>query len=227
MPQNQWNIKEKELEDWICANPSFSLGGIEIVDRQVHLPNGILDILAFRNNIFIVELKARTITEKDIGQVLRYMLDIKSAYLSIAINRAPSWLNPNPSYLSSEYPPTYETEDQYWLAYDYWAKADVGDDAENVMHFQPVLVGSSISRSTAVAAHAASIDIWIWTYDESDKSFWFDYLPFKEDQLTHYPDWLIKLHDKTVESCIECVIEWNGYRAPFQEEPKLYLILDN
>lgn len=80
---------ERKLEDYICQHPELlnlaeaSLDNVRIIERQVVLPHGILDILAFRSSkkmiapeVLVVELKAVKIKEKDIAQVCRYVYDI-------------------------------------------------------------------------------------------------------------------------------------------------------
>lgn len=83
---------EKSLEDWICAFPSWceGLSFRKIIDRQVRVPSGIIDVLALGSGIqwddswspdvstlYVVELKKGTITHSTVTQCLRYMTDIK------------------------------------------------------------------------------------------------------------------------------------------------------
>lgn len=78
---NEW--REKELEDYIVANPQaigqhlhmVSVNKAELVylGRQVKCEVGIIDLLFHANwTIYVVELKAVRATAKELGQVLRY-----------------------------------------------------------------------------------------------------------------------------------------------------------
>lgn len=86
------DFTEKQLEDWMvanwhngCSNMLFPYvanpeRSIELVGRQVRCANGIIDLLAFVGRTFaIVELKATTVDERVIEQVIRYQRAIEDA----------------------------------------------------------------------------------------------------------------------------------------------------
>lgn len=86
---------EKHLEDWILANP-IELGWMEVPDyvlpdgvmldyeplgRQVKVPSGVIDILAFSwDSIYIIELKKGEIGVSAFFQLLRYMRDVSNLW---------------------------------------------------------------------------------------------------------------------------------------------------
>jgi len=83
-------MKEQDLETRFCET-AWLRGPIEIVGRQVSLLNGILDVLAMQpvlikfpsgisretTRILAIELKAVPLHEKHLGQLLRYVTDLR------------------------------------------------------------------------------------------------------------------------------------------------------
>ncbi|MCK9597667.1 MAG: hypothetical protein M0R06_01425 [Sphaerochaeta sp.] len=74
-------IPERRFEDYVVEHieEAVGFGGVEVIGRQITLPNGILDVLAFDNECgrpLVIELKVEPLKEQDIGQVLRYTSDV-------------------------------------------------------------------------------------------------------------------------------------------------------
>lgn len=78
------NISERDLEDWICANPTQVVAGSVYVDRQVTLPHGRrVDVILRRVNddgvtLFVVEVKAVQAGSDALEQVLDYVAELES-----------------------------------------------------------------------------------------------------------------------------------------------------
>jgi len=71
--ESQVNI-EKELEDWIAADPSLIRADLKIVARQLLVEGGYLDLLALdpQGRWVVVELKRGELRREVIAQVLDY-----------------------------------------------------------------------------------------------------------------------------------------------------------
>jgi hypothetical protein len=91
------NFKEKDLEEYILEHPGRLIPGLVPLAHQVKLPDGIADIVGtgyegngpddgnfhdYAENFFlyVIELKIHRLKEENVGQVLRYVSNIK-AYL--------------------------------------------------------------------------------------------------------------------------------------------------
>jgi hypothetical protein len=205
MPQNQWNIKEKQLEDWLVAEPEKALWeGVKILERQVRLPHGVLDVLAHDDeSIIAIELKARPIKPEDISQLFRYVYDIHSAISCFGADgrkypfRQPRFLRP------PKYPPlTFASVEEAVKAEIYDHRNGIGDwsSAYPVTCIKPVLFGPSIERLAHTAALGAGIWVYSWSYDSEIADFlteWEFYLPskdFMDEPSFTEPDWLLRLH---------------------------------
>ena len=98
------DFKEVELEDWISCNVCKFLRSDNalVIGRQVNVFHGRIDLLLYDDSIYIVELKAREIQEKDIAQVLRYTSDIKNIIWSAGYEFCESYTeNENRQYFGS------------------------------------------------------------------------------------------------------------------------------
>ena len=74
------NFLEKELEDWFFEHPEAFIRDVQWTHRQLVLPSGIADVVGVDKQgiVHLVELKAVSLSSKDICQVLRYKADIKT-----------------------------------------------------------------------------------------------------------------------------------------------------
>jgi hypothetical protein len=65
---------EKEMEQWIEANPSLIQNGLKIVGRQLDLEGGRLDLLAFdpQGRWVVVEIKRGELRRETIAQAIDY-----------------------------------------------------------------------------------------------------------------------------------------------------------
>lgn len=99
---NQW--LERELENWVVANPHEIGRGMHEVSvnkqpfvylgRQIKCTVGIVDLLFHSSRtLFVVELKAVRATAKDLGQVLRYTNYIEDYLFDFVSHPYPSQLN--------------------------------------------------------------------------------------------------------------------------------------
>lgn len=136
------SVLEKELENYICAHPECLPGGVfEIFGRQVKTPHGVIDILGRDgDNIEIVELKAGALQEKDIGQVLRYVYDIKNILKQIGRSLYPDL----PGGLLRE-----QWDEMFCMSSDSWIVS-------------PALIGKSASPKILAAAEGAGIVCMKW-----------------------------------------------------------------
>lgn len=90
---------EASLERYICEHPEALHQGLQIVGRQLCLTHGRLDILGWLDvedvycgrfcEAWVIELKARALKERDIGQVLRYAHDVSKAIQLADFDMAP------------------------------------------------------------------------------------------------------------------------------------------
>lgn len=182
------SISEKQLEDFVCRRPEYMLWeGVEIIDRQVQLPHGILDVLAFDGRTLVIELKARTIKEKDVGQVLRYTYDVRTE-----IERLGAFEDPM-KYFTLE-------GDKASKFFDLWGEYHgltlAWDNA-----ITPVLVGPGITLNAKIAAIGAGIEVILWKYDDEDGtiSCYLPGLPIWDDN--PYPGWCIEINKRIVAAC--------------------------
>jgi hypothetical protein len=190
-------ITEKQLEDWICQNPEKALWyGTSIIDRQVGLPHGILDVLAYDGHTLVIELKARKLQERDIGQVLRYTHDVLHGLQQIGRNDCPiadsaySFL-PDAECTFPSRQAAYEHLHYYHLhGYDSVQPGFYGD-----VPIIPVLIGTGADESLLAASRAANITVLTWHINQKTEeietvSAWPESIP--DDDC--YPEWAQKLH---------------------------------
>lgn len=153
---------EKHLEDWIVANPELFGEDYDedqiypyvetIVGRQVRLPSGIADLMGAAGDQFaVVELKAGAIDETCVGQVLRYMGDLKHLWMS--------------SYL--------DAPDETKHLHQYWQYEGAGIMNGDFPEIQGFIVGHSVKNYSLVTpAHWNGIEII--TYDLTDDGYIFE-----------------------------------------------------
>lgn len=74
-------ITEEDLEDYFYSNIEVIEDGLKVVDRQVEIDGGVIDILAIdsKNNICIIELKINQ-DKSIIWQSIHYPSEIKKKY---------------------------------------------------------------------------------------------------------------------------------------------------
>jgi len=76
-------MNERELETWLCEHPYVLDEYLYITGRQVSLPHGRLDLMGlvqhgqWGQSIWVIELKARELKQRDVGQLLRYIADVR------------------------------------------------------------------------------------------------------------------------------------------------------
>lgn len=144
-------ISEQQLEQYIVDHPGALKGdGAKVIGRQVPLPHGRLDLLIYRDGFtYVVELKARPLKERDIGQVCRYQSDIVQVMQAIGLREAwDSILN------NEESPPGREMHDTFIE----WA-TNWNIDSRGI---RPYLVGPAVTEKVAAAAWGAGVGLIIW-----------------------------------------------------------------
>lgn len=152
-------ISERMLEDWICERPrEIFWHNLEIIGRQIDLPHGRLDILAWGagSDVLVIELKARPLQEKDIGQVARYCCDINLALTDIGRAQMPE---PKTNRTLTE-----EIFASKWQEYH----TSLSDHPPA----KPVLIGSSVDANMLAAAFGVNVSVFVWSY--KDGSFTID-----------------------------------------------------
>lgn len=204
-------ISERQLEDFICKNPEYSLWeGVEIIGRQVSLAHGRLDILAWDGSqTLVIELKARTIQEKDIGQVLRYRQDIEVELCRIGMREHPADVSLRPKLFNER-----------WT--EYHCLSAIGRYS-----LAPVLIGSGINSKAMTAARGAEAIVILWDYESVEDTLQFHcwrHTPFSLAGLPPrdkpYPWWVLALNKRIREACEgEC---WKvAYQRKLKEQDVL------
>lgn len=215
-------IYEKEVEDWICDNPlclsrSRTEGTAQVIDRQVVLPHGILDILAVRNDggsllpeILVTELKAVPIQESDLAQVLRYVFDIYSLFSSKAMDLYFEY-----DYRHKSYSPRkrYSSKLMYeCLGWD----AKPGQFSCSIGGIIPMMVGpSEPSENLLAAAAGAGIEMYQW--HKTTKGFALkEHGPEKED-VSYREYWWVDDVSQKVQSYIDEVVDYEMVHSLFSK----------
>jgi hypothetical protein len=186
-------LSEKELEDLFCARPpQLALWTpadrpLYIIDRQVALPHGILDVLAWDGLLYVIELKCGAILEKHIGQVLRYTADVRNGLAWAALQTFDE-ASPLPSL-------TVHGDLSKYIAAQHFDQSH-GITGDSQMIF-PVLIGKEINEGVLAAAEQAKISVYFWMEeggsiyleDTSPASFFYD--DFLQGRI---PSWLTQTH---------------------------------
>jgi len=193
--QNQWGISEQELENRLCENPNALQDGLCIIERQVPLPYGILDILGYRRGHKIIELKARPLKEQDVGQVLRYTHDVQEILLRTAVQRCPVRLA-NFQTSTGTVQLVSTKEDEHFRHIYFTAMGYSESQSEHIPALiSPILIGPSADNKIVAAAHAANIEIYLWNFDPQTES-----IIFKTNSMgynlhsTEVPGWAVRAH---------------------------------
>lgn len=77
------NISERDIEDYLHKNPQ-SLGIDRWIERQLHLPSGIADLVGLADkSIIVVEIKNVEVTSGALTQVCRYAKDLRNIFYDI------------------------------------------------------------------------------------------------------------------------------------------------
>lgn len=179
-------MRERDLEDWICNNPKSIHEDVEILGRQVVLPNGILDILAWDGNILVIELKARSLQSKDVAQVLRYAGDIGDM-----LRAKFSQVGPCPY-------PFGTPQFQQWVEYSCMGQHDPLASCA----IEPVLIGPKLDDRVIATAAGAGCTIFLWKYGPPTYATLQieHFMPAGKYQPEYEPIWLSILFDKIQET---------------------------
>jgi len=152
---------ERELEDWICENPYVLGQNTRIIGRQIALTHGRLDILAIcrphpTQQIKVIELKARELKERDVGQVLRYIADVRGELIA-GMGHASNHR-------------CWKTISETYTTGDSVRPGDAAACASNrvTSNVRGVLIGASIDDATLAACAGASLNVSLWRGDRNN-----------------------------------------------------------
>lgn len=205
MAQNKWGISEKQLEDWFVQQKHPFGVPTEALGRQIQLQHGRLDVLAYGIATYIIELKARELKERDVGQVLRYRFDVMCELLDIAIAKCP---------ISIEDKLTVN-KDQARFLRKYARMHGYADDMATIdpFHIKAVLIGVEANDTVLTAAFGASIMVYTWSLDQAtDRITLSRHLPSKLRDLTGhsalFPEWAERINSRIVDHCLEPEPNW-------------------
>lgn len=152
-------MNEKELEDYLENHLEAILpAGAVLIGRQIPLPHGRLDLLAWDyGRTYVIELKARRLEENDVGQILRYVHDVHW-FLLVAFKNA-------------------LRDDDLWMAPSWRGElysdrlAMYAGFETDIPHIVPLLIGQSVPNKVAAAAAGARIETMAWTEADGRPSF--------------------------------------------------------
>jgi len=150
-------ISERQLEDWIVEHWDDVPFTGDYIGRQIELPHGRLDLLGFLDVAQVIELKARPLKEKDIGQLLRYTGDIKATLQMAYDCNDKDRLR---SLLQTEYQWELVNDILQLLASKPTARAGFERS------IAPILIGSSVTESILACAYGANIEVYTWKHYE-------------------------------------------------------------
>jgi hypothetical protein len=192
------HISEREVEDLICERPDELYPDLEIIDRQVPLEHGRLDVLAYDGqHVWVIELKAQSLKEQDIGQVLRYTYDVRTELIATGQALIDTGTLP----LDHLEPTKQEMFYEFWHHSHEDNRAEVRNRGDVI---NPVLVGTSIDRKTAIAALQANVSIYLWHYDEEMDWLFIDAAPYiYPSGIPTSPDWARTLNQRLYSECME------------------------
>jgi hypothetical protein len=197
---------EAMLERFICQHPECldskfdtRLGGTErtVIGRQIQLPHGRLDVLMWTkykglptSALHVLELKARQLEEKDVGQVGRYVADVRAV-----LDRA--WKEWGPDI----YDKLYDDPDlwnEFGEMLDEWTGSSI---------IVPILIGTSVSRQVITASKAIKAHIYTWSHNAEANTIRLDLVNDTEAASNVLPDWAKDVHAKMFNLAVEH-IEW-------------------
>jgi len=154
-------MREKELEDLICEAPWCLDDDLVILGRQIKLPNGRMDVLAWdkaQEELCAIELKVTKLKEADLGQVMRYRTD-----LIHVLRGTLGW-------------PTCERDaDLAW-----------SDEYAFSEFVQPVLVGPAIDNNLLASMQGLSMSVYLYSITP-DNYIEFNVVPYKLTGHDHRP----------------------------------------
>ena len=200
MIQNKWRISEKELEDWICANPERALwDGAKIIDRQVKLRHGILDVLAYDGRTLVIELKAGPIKEAHIGQVLRYKHDVSMELQRLSHYQCPIEPGYEGTFRNFYDAAFYEV---YHLFHG-WTDTCFSGDGEDMVH--AFLYGTKVENHILAAAQAANITVNTWRFDDDAQTICTDWSGIIgwDNESQSFASWAQTISNLALNNCTE------------------------
>ena len=178
---------ERQLEDFICANPNALTCGmthLTLLGRQVRVQHGVIDLLALAHSVQVIELKAAPLKEKDVGQLLRYIADVDAIMVAMATHfSAERILGIRAAGEDEEF--------SYRMVRSHRAGG--------------ILVGTSVSPNVLAACEGANITVVLWKWERGTFHFW---PPRCQGHLPDppYPDWatrasrmLAQLHRREID----------------------------
>jgi hypothetical protein len=152
------SFTERDLEDYVCEHPREAFGTTaEILGRQVRLPNGVLDVLAwdhYDGSIIVAELKARPLAGADVGQVARYAGDVGDILRWVGSR----WVKPG-----SEAPAAISR------FYHYFAMGQT--DSSETCAIVPTLIGASITDKVLASIIGARGQAITWHREKGQLTF--------------------------------------------------------
>lgn len=173
-------VSEKQLEDWIVEHWDDTYIGGELIGRQLVLPHGRLDLLSVGHIPEVIELKAERLKEKHVGQLLRYVGDIKGILSAFYYN---TWDDLKTS-LDTEYEQK-EAKDIFCNMFDGISTRAIFEDG-----LEPILIGKSIDAHLLCCAHGAGITVYTWEYNEDTQGFTFKHPCGPHDVQDRIRKWL-------------------------------------
>jgi len=197
---------ESEIEDYLEAHPKalfdYGVGDLYnpspvVIGRQVQLCHGIADLLIWCNRLYVIELKATGLKEKDICQVLRYANDVNIYLLALA----------NELYRSSDL--DQMRSKFYGYALDKFDESYVESLTFRINGYYPpvcpVLIGKSVSENILAAMDSIHGETFIW--EEDVAGFTFAQLNAERSPNTPamslVPEWLVKTGELALEMADE------------------------
>ena len=170
-------LSEYEFETFVCDHLDFCLcSGAQLIGRQCKVTHGIIDVIAMLDEVYIVELKARTLAHKDIEQVLRYVGDVRELLASYHFD-----------FHELLEPPAAESR---------WGS--IAFDEQGIV---PVLIGTGCTENVYTAAGEAGIWLKTWSYDEPTNSITMSRPRFPSNPQV-YPAWAADFYAVVEEQCI-------------------------
>lgn len=195
-------ISERELEDWIVQNWEETPWGQlyeTLIGRQIWLKHGRCDLLAFHSHPHLIELKARRIKEKDIGQILRYRHDLSKVLNALCLDNPYGRIECDDEYERQEFLRAWRIACQLPPSVD---------ELHAKPSFQLTLVGTGIDDKTLASADGAMIDVCLWHESENGMAFETPVRDWRSDQrwaYEHGGDWMKRLSDAVICFCMNHV----------------------
>jgi Holliday junction resolvase-like predicted endonuclease len=183
-------VKERELEDWICNHPYVLGEEAVLIGRQITLEHGRLDILAVRRpyptqQVLVVELKTRQLKQRDVGQVLRYVNDVKQELLRSIRSWAREilWRRASDCYQVGQEPTAHDA-----------VACTTNAVLDNV---SGVLIGTSIDDNLLAACAGARINVSLWHRDGT--GIILERIPYKYGKGQQAAEWANRIMDTCIQ----------------------------